>query len=89
MLIRLSAQVPEVQRVDANIESDLWDRAEVRLTFVVDEYEPEVERRIVSLIVDFMLDSELPIDFLILPERVIHGAPRFVVYERASTPASA
>ena len=87
LAVDLFSRVPELKRVEANIEDDLWERAGVRLTIVVDDESREVERKVVSLLVQFMIDSELAVDFIIAPERVLHGRHKFIVYDREALPA--
>ena len=86
LAVELFSGVPGLKRVEANLEEELWERAGVILIFVVDEDYSRAEDPIIPLFGKFITDSDLAVDFRIIPERDYHGR-QCVIYDREASAA--
>jgi hypothetical protein len=82
LAIELFSRVRVLKRVDADLEDDLWERAGVDFTFIIEGDLYDAETRIIPLIVDFMLETEYKVEFVILPAHADDGPHGILVYSR-------
>jgi hypothetical protein len=82
LAIDLFSRVPALKRVDADLEDDLWGRAGVDFTFVIEGDLYDAEKRIVPLISEFMLQTDFPVEFVVIPAHVDSGPHGLLVYSR-------
>ena len=80
--VDLFSRVPQLKQVEANIEDDLWDRVGVDFTFVVDAGWHEADNLIIPLITQFMLETDIGVDFMIFPSSVQREPGKVVVFSR-------